>query len=230
MTMAPMYRLGERKPGNRKSILWFVAASLLVLAMVAFWAKTTLHADTHISAPPPPTISTVADAQTPVKHFNESAFSIDLPSDWKTVALAGSSPGIYQWSGGTKDDNTRSIEVYVDHVPTTLGVNRVVAVRASGSGLTVASDVSDNCSNFTRPTASEPAESTHAKWNGINFLCDLGNYLRDVVGTSSPESINSVTLTGPTTGMHTLFFTYTDNSPSPDYATFINALKSFQLK
>jgi hypothetical protein len=78
--------------------------------------------------------------------------------------------------------------------------------------------------------ASDPAEATHAKWSGINFLCDLGNYLRDVVGTSSPEGINSVTLTGNTTGKHTLFFMYTDNTPSPDYSTFINALKSFQLK
>lgn len=224
-----MYRLGERKPNHRKFIVWLVGC-VLILAATVFAISALARPDTTISPPPPPKVSKITYDQTQTKHFDEPLFGIDLPPDWKLTSLENTPSTIYQWSGTTKDDETRSLKLYVDNTPATLGVNRAVAVQANGNKLLVESDVSDNCANFTQPSSSEPVVATHAKWNGSNFLCDLGNYIRDVVGTSSPQGINVVTLTGSITGKHNLFFTYTDNSPSPDYVTFINALKSFQLK
>jgi hypothetical protein len=58
----------------------------------------------------------------------------------------------------------------------------------------------------------------------------VANYERDVVGTSSPQEINTVTVTGPSTGTHKYFFVYTDNSAEPDYTIFTDALQSFKAR
>ena len=69
-----------------------------------------------------------------------------------------------------------------------------------------------------------------AKWESIDFICDSGNYQRDVVGSVSGDGLNNINLTGPTKGPHRYFFTYTDNNSQPDYAIFSEALKSFKAK
>jgi hypothetical protein len=95
--------------------------------------------------------------------------------------------------------------------------------------------MSDVCLTFTGAPASsaQTAQSLPnqlAKWQGINFMCDLSNYNNNSVGTSSLQGINTVTLTGSTTGRHSFFFLYVDHNIQPDYSIFTNALKSFRVK
>jgi len=133
----------------------------------------------------------------------------------------------YSWQG-TNKNNTRWLNVYMDTIPASLAVNRVLPVMGNGAALSLPTNVSDNCTTFTGASNSTQLSVT-AKWQGITFLCDTGNYVRDVVGTSSLEGVNTVSLSTTTSGNHHFFFTYTDNSSSPDYTIFTNALKSFRL-
>jgi len=70
-----------------------------------------------------------------------------------------------------------------------------------------------------------------AKWQGIDFLCDQNNLERDVVGTSSLDGINTVSLNSPSGGgAHKFFFTYTNQSINGDYSVFTDAVTSFKMK
>jgi hypothetical protein len=151
-----------------------------------------------------------------------------LPSDWKFISHQTSVYDIYTWHNTKTDPGVEQLQVYFDTIPPSLGVNRVLPVQANADELTPTT-VSDTCANFTGNKVPGSAK-TPAKWDGINFLCDLANYERDVVGTSSSAGINTVTLTGPATGAHKLFFTYTDNGATPDFTIFTNAIQSFRLK
>ena len=90
-------------------------------------------------------------------------------------------------------------------------------------------NVSDNCATFTPATNAATGVST-GKWQGTNFLCDEGNYERDVVGTASAQGINTLTLTGSTTGSHKVFLVYTNNNINPDFSVLYGILESFKLK
>jgi len=161
--------------------------------------------------------------------LQEPLFSVSLPVDWVKRANKDIPAPTYSWVGTAKDDVARWLNIYIDTIPSALAVNRMLPVAANGASLSLLANVSDNCTTFTGANDSKQI-SLPAKWQGITFLCDTGNYIRDVVGTSSAEGINTVTLTGATHGRHRLFFTYTDNSPSPDYSIFTDALSSFRLK
>jgi hypothetical protein len=80
------------------------------------------------------------------------------------------------------------------------------------------------------PTLSSSAKPTPGKWQGVNFICDLPNYLREVAGTGSADGINMVSVTGPAGGKHAYFFTYTDHTVQPDFSIFRTIISSFQAK
>lgn len=228
----PMYRAGVN-PIKRRHRRWAVACLVIILVLSAtIWLKHALHTTTTISPAPPAAVHNVSANTSPIQKIDESIFRLELPSDWKLQSHQVQPEGtnIYTWQNTAGNAGVRSMSVYVDSTPSTLGVNHALLVQANGGGLSVQGDVSDNCSGFTSPTNGMPATASPAKWQGQPFLCDLGNYLRDVVGTVSVDGINKVYLTGQTAGKHALFFTYTDNSINPDYSIFINALQSFQLK
>lgn len=222
------YRLGKRPVSHRKRriVLLFVVVILVVAGVIA--AKNYFKAGTTIGAPPAPVVTSVIDANAPNKLFDEGSFTIKLPSDWKFVSHQTAGYNIYSWHNTKTNPGVEQLQIYLDTIPTSLGVNRVLPVQANGNQL-VPTTVSDNCSTFTGNKVPGPP-STPAKWEGVNFLCDLGNYERDVVGTSSTNGINVVKLVGPTTGAHNLFFAYTDNGPTPDFTIFTSVLQTFRLK
>lgn len=166
---------------------------------------------------------------------NEPFFSIELPEDWKETGRNTS--GLYNsvsWQATLKGKDNRYLTIYVDRLPTDMPVNKLIAVRAQGNGLTF-SDVSDNCANFTvggsqdsRVIAtSKPAPT---KWNKVDFLCNLPRAIDNEIGTGSEGTPNSVTVTGASQGTHKYFFLYTDRNFQPDYSIFYNVLKSFTAK
>jgi len=223
-----MYRLGEADHSHRRFYTWLIGL-LVLLAAGAAALFYFLKPDTSIG-PPPRTVTTHVSYDTAeLTTFSEPLFTIDLPDGWKPTTHSTDIPRPgYTWQGTVKDDAARWMSVYIDQNVSKLAVNRELAVQANGKAVNVLSDVSDNCITFTG-ASSQSFGSTPAKWQGIDFLCDSGNSERDVVGVSSPDGLNTITLAG-SNGTHHFFFTYTDNSPSPDYSIFINAIRSFRLK
>lgn len=222
------YRLGKRHVSHRKRHVVVFLVVLILIAAGAIAVKTYFKPDTTISAPPAPVSTKVIDSNGGTKHFDEGIFTISLPADWKFVGHQTASYNIYTWHNTKTNPGVEQLQIYLDTIPASLGVNRVLPVQGNGNRV-VPTEVSDNCANFTGNKVPGP-ENTPAKWDGINFLCDLGNYERDVVGTSSSDGINIVKLAGSTTGHHNLFFAYTDNGPTPDYTIFTDAVQSFRLK
>jgi len=226
-----MYRLGEVKHSHRKLYTW-LAAVVIVVGLLIWWGVHSLKADTAISTPPAAITKTINYAATDLKTYNERLFTLKLPADWKLVPNTSEPPQpTYTWRGASSTNSSRSLALFIDSgLLSNFAVNRELYVEANGATVNVLSNVSDNCTTFTGVPGGQSKGNIPAKWQGITFLCDAGNYERDAVGVASPDGLNNVTLTGPVGGAHHIFFTYTDNSSSPDYTIFTNALKTFALK
>ncbi|HEY1835416.1 MAG TPA: hypothetical protein VGG13_01190 [Candidatus Saccharimonadales bacterium] len=223
------YRFGKRQLSHRKRYAVLLFVLIVLIAGGIFAAKHYFTSDTVISSPPPAVVSRVTATYGSTKRFNEGIFTISLPADWVFVSHQTAASNIYTWhntAGG--DPGVEQLQIYVDTIPANLGVNRVLPVQGNGNRV-IPTEVSDNCADFTGDKV-PGLPATPAKWDNINFLCDLANYERDVVGTSSSDGINVVKLTGVTTGRHNLFFAYTDNGSTPDFTIFTNAIQSFRLK
>jgi hypothetical protein len=155
---------------------------------------------------------------------------MELPSGWKEVSPgAGSTAPDYSFRSPT--EQAQLLDVYLRVLPTNMAINKAIAVSPQGDGLTYDS-VSDNCTTFTgvAGSAQRAAGPVVARWQGIDFICDTGNYARAVVGTVSKEGINQVTGTGPATGAHKIFIAYTDNNINPDYSVLYAILGSLHFK
>jgi hypothetical protein len=164
---------------------------------------------------------------TPTQQITERTFSVVLPLSWHTASNPGSPYTIFSWQG-TGADADRRIDIYLDNVPPSLSVNRLLPVQVNLDQLQPLGTVSDNCTTFTTPTAQSAQTGTiDAKWNGVNFLCDTGNYERDVVAIGS--SSGTISLTGPKTGIHKIMLVYTDNTTQPDYSIFTSIVESFRI-
>ncbi len=222
-----MYRLGERRESHRGFYIWLGVILTIIIGGGAA-SLLLLHPDAKVSKTPAAVVRKITYDDGATITYNEPTFSITLPNDWKVEPVNDQPAPTYTWHGTNKDNTDRWIDVFVDAIPATLAVNRVVHVQANGGAISVISDVSDNCTTFgNAPNQSSGVAQT--KWEGLSFLCDTGNYTRDVVGTVSPDGINQVSLTGAT-GTHHFFFTYTDNSYTPNYQIFTKALKSVIAK
>lgn len=225
-----MYRLGERKHVRRRMYIW-LGGLLGLLAVGAIIGVRMLHADTVIGNTPNVVTRTISYDAPKVQVFEGKTFQITLPSTWKAMPVDDTPIPTYTWHGTGTADNARWLDVYVDVSLADFSLNRVISVESNGPGLSVTSDTSDNCTSFTGGTSAGPTQThVQAKWQGVPFLCETGNYSRDVVGIVSGDGLNDVTVTGPLSGVHHYMFVYTDNSASPDYKIFSEALKSFMAK
>jgi hypothetical protein len=223
-----MYRLGEREHHHRKV---YISLALLALVIVAglFTAKHYLQSDSQITKQSPAAITSVSYQQRKTQQLDVPLFTMSIPVTWKLSGINAEDPKPkYIWQGTAGEDKNRWISVYTDTALASFAVNRALRIQANGPGITVIGSTSDNCTSFTG--ASKAQAVTPAKWETIDFLCDSGNYERDVVGTVSPDGMNNINLVGPTKGVHKYFFTYTDNSNQADYSIFVNALKTFKAK
>jgi hypothetical protein len=207
--------------------LWVLAVAVIVIGVV-LWLRT-LKSDTKITNGKA-TTSTIAGPAT--KKFDEPDFTINLPTSWTFIGAQHDINNIYHFRseiGG--DQGNRLLDVYEDSQLSKFAINRMVPVEADGASLTVsATEISDNCTAYTTGPAAQTTVGSIAKWQGINFLCDMANPLRNVVGTGSPDGLNTVVLTGDLRGEHHYFFTYTENNNTPNYTIFTDALTSFQAK
>ena len=138
------------------------------------------------------------------------------------------------WKGTAKEAAARIVTVYIDSLPTSLPINRVLPVAGEGNQLAV-NPASENCVLMDKDTASlTPEQATKVKersmtWKGVTFVCNIPNSLQNAVGTASTEGENKVTLTG-TKGTRRYFIVYTDHAAHLDERTFPDMLRSFRAR
>ncbi len=229
-----MYRFGRRLvpwQNYRQRAVAMVVIVLLVVSATTAWLIENNRGTTIIHNASAKT-TTVSAASPTVQTFNEATFSIQLPNDWKLISHTNEPYNVYTWQDTTRYEDNRILNLYVDTIPST-AVSRLQPVTVVGDHLQLG-ELSDACINFTGPpvTSAQAAQSLPnqvAKWQGINFICNLSNYNNNSIGTSSVQGINTVTLSGPITGQHSFFFLYIDHNVHPDYSIFTNALTSFRV-
>lgn len=229
--MSSLYVAGQHL--SRKRRVGKVIATILIVAIVigslGFTIKTFLDGDTTISSTPAPSTSKITASESTKQQISTQLFAFDLPADWQPTTSPSQPYRLHSWQNTAGNKGVRVLTVYVDGAPQT-AVNRSLPVQANGARLVMLGGVSDNCVNFTQAAKETSSDSLPGKWHGVDFLCDTANYARNVVGTSSPDGVNTVRLSSATNGQHTFFFAYTDNSATPDYNIFTDAINSFRLK
>lgn len=227
-----MYRLGRRSKKRTKKKIW-VFILLLLLAVIAgvgyliFMVLqepdetiTTTEAITREYAPP---------QGEDEKQFNQGPFVVSLPSDWIFKGHNERPHNLYSYQATKKNADNRWLEIYVDTVPTDVAFNRLLPVILENNKIVVTGSVSENCVEFTGPRGNPSAagvDKLAAKWQGVDFLCDMSNYTRNVVGVGTVASGHTIVLSGSTAGKHTFYFKYIDHNISPDYQILENALES----
>jgi hypothetical protein len=221
----------EAKPSHKLIHTMLTILITLVVVGVATGAyKYFLH-DTQTTIKndaAPAIVKTVVAPNAARAHFDEADFSMDLPSDWKRLTPSISTYAEYKYQASQKNADNRYLSVYVDRIPLDMAVNKEVALQSNGDSLSHG-NVSDNCTTFT--TKATPSSlKMPAKWDGVSFLCDMDAVTRNVVGTSSPSAVNSVTLTNVGFTEHKFFFVFEDDNYNPDYGIMYNMLDSFKVK
>lgn len=230
-----LYRVGqseEKKPNKRRRrILWAIAA--LIILLLSFWAfiwireklkpKVTIKQSTAV------TTKVSYDQKT--KHYDEPDFGIDILATWHPLPRPAGSYQTFSWQSSDVGSNGQIIQIFEDTIPVNYAVNRVLIVEGQTDQAQINGEVSDNCVKFTREVGATNKIGVPAKWQGISFICDQANYQRDVIGTSSSEGTNFVTLKSPVDGLtHKFFFTFDNHGTNPDYTIFYNAIQSLRMK
>lgn len=229
-----MYQIGHRAFHSKRYLAVAVVVLLVILcAGLLIWRDLGRNnASTTDSSPVVTTTEQIVQAAK--VRIDEPLFSLELPNAWEEVRRQQDPEQIIEWKGTTRDDNAQSMVLYIDTIPETMAVNRLLPVAAEGSRLSVG-NISDNCTAFTdggdlTPQTLSNARPTAAKWEQVDFICDLPNYLRNVIGTGSVGNINRVRVAGSQGAEHSYFFVYTDHGAHPDDSTAVAIIKSFQAK
>lgn len=224
-----MYQVDKRihhHRGIRRTILLIVSLLLFGLIIYAlFHIRITPKQDIQNSPP----VSTNYNATEAAKvAVDKPELKMELPSGWREISYA-KSPTAPRYGFKSPSAQAQQLELYIDNPPVNMAVNKVIAVSASDNGIGFDA-VSENCTTFTGQASQGKTGGVPAKWRGLDFICDVGNYQRAVVGIISKDGMNQLKITGPAIGEHKFFLTYTDNNNNPDYSIFANILKSIRFK
>ncbi len=226
-----MYRLGRQTHKHRRGRRRIVAILILLIVAGLIWWLMHLRIlpeqDIKNSTPVSKSYKTSDSAKVII---DKPLFRVELPTGWREVAVDKLSPTAPKFSFRSPSAQAQLLDFYIDNPPVRMAVNKAIIVAAQGTGLSNDA-VSDNCTTFTDASLKDPATgNAPARWQTVNFICDMGNFPRAVVGTMSTEGVNQVTVNGPTAGSHKLFITYTDNNISPNYSTLYEILRSLHFK
>lgn len=226
----PIYQLGH-KPHSRHQFYALAILCVAGLVILAAWAANNYFQPDTTLSDSQEVVRHVDVVKPPTQGVESNVFYMMIPRSWSATTPQYIPAAQYAWHGISGEDSARRIDVYVDAIPKDMAVNKLLPVRGSANRVAVSGDVSDNCVNFTDASkAGKLTAKVLAKWSGVNFYCDAGNYARNVIGTGAPGTINSVSAHGEVAGTHTFFFVYTDHSAEPDYAIFTDMLNSFRVK
>lgn len=226
-----MYRLGKQTDKHRRGRHIAIAIVLLVFSSVIIYGLMNLRIAPQQEIRNANPVSKGYKSNTEAKVvIDKPLFRLELPSGWREITNNKDSPTAPKFSFRSPSSQAQMLDLYIDYTPVNMAVNRAIAVSAQGDGLAY-DNVSENCTTFTDSSLKNPQTgNAPAKWQTTNFICDMANYARAVVGTMSTDGINQVTVTGATAGTRKVFITYTDNNISPNYSTLYEILGSLHFK
>ena len=228
MSTVYQHQLHHHKTRRPHPWRWFFVFAVLVIGGL-WYGLNQLKSETVISTPK--TTTKRIDTTAATDNYQKGIFTIDLPKGWQYIGKEQSVATFYRFKSTLSGNaGNRFMDIYEDSNMNNFAVNRMVPVVANDSGgiTTDTSLVSENCSGYTTGAPSGSIGKA-AKWQGIDFSCDMGNTLRNVVGTGSKDGLNTVIVKTETSRPHKYFFTYTDNNINPDFTIFVKALNSFKL-
>ena len=221
-----MYRFNKRIYRHKIRYIFLLVIFLVISGLIIYFvillshSKTIIHQSQAVvkyySAP-------ISSSQT----ITEPNFSFSLPKTWQAVNIQSSLYKIFQFKSNTS--NAEVLDIYQNIIPINMAVNRELSIQADGSTMVANGNVSSNCLNFTKTNSNSSSVIIPARWQGVNFLCDSGNYERDVVGTGSSVGINTIVLQSPTLGPQRFFFTFTTYSLQPNFSVLYQVINSFRL-
>lgn len=230
------YKYGHR-PGRRRRtrVLIVLAVSLLILGSIGSIVVYDLRKSENKPVEGQGrTVVQVSDDASNKMTVEEPTFSMELPGDWKeTGRRKDAAEQSISWQATKKGEDNRYLKLYIDTIPANRSINRLLPVTAHGNGLS-AGNISENCATFTKGGTldagkAEKLPETPAKWEKVDFICNLPRVTDNEVGTGSTEGINTVTVKG-TKGEHKYFFVYTDRNIQANYTILYNAVSSFTAK
>lgn len=231
-----MYRLGRHSKKKAKKHVWLVVLVLLLVPFGAggyFLFRLSQEGETKPTTPLAITREYAVEEVDDRKVFEQDGFSIKLPPDWVSEGHNSEPYNIYAFQATKKNADQRRLEVFVDRFDTEKAVNRLLPVSVDNNKLIVTGSVSENCVAFTgtQPNTPNPSVSwLPAKWQGVDFRCDMANRSRNLVGAGMAGGKVGIPLTGARTGTHTFFFVYIDHGINPNYQIFEDALASLEVK
>jgi len=225
-----MYRLGKQIHKYRR-IQRFVIVLLLVLffSVLIVWLMRLRIAPAATIRNDTPVSKNYTTSQTAKVTINKPEFKMELPGGWTERKVIASPTGPrYTFAAPTGE--SKLFDIYIDNPPMNFAINKAIVVASQGTGLTH-EYVSENCVNFTDPKSKNLQTGfAPARWQEIDFICDMANASRQVVGTISHDGKNQVNVTGTSGVTHKVFMTYTDNDITPSYSVFYDILGSLQFK
>ncbi len=234
--MSLRYRYNHQSPKHRKRTVVIIGIVMLIMSAgggLIFWdlGRSTSKTVSSDSREVQQVLSEAGQQFT----VDEPEFIFELPGDWKETGRKNlPNEHSISWQSTKKNEDNRSLKLYIDTIPTTKAVNRLVPIMAQGNSLTVG-DISENCTTFTgggtlNAQEAQKLKPAPAKWQGVDFICNLPAVIENEVGTGSAEGINTFSVNGPAKGTHKYFFLYTDHNIQPNYTIIIDALRSFKAK
>lgn len=225
-----MYRLGKQIHKHRRSqriavvilLVLFFAALVYWLMHLKIAPTATIHNDTPVS-------KNYTSSQAAKVQVDKPEFKMELPAGW-TERKVEASPTGPRYTFAAPKGEAKVLDIYIDNPPTNLAINKAIVVSSQGSGLTH-EYVSENCATFTDPKYKNPQTGfAPARWQETDFICDMANPTRQVVGTISHDGMNQVHTAGLSGAAHKVFMTYADNDITPSYSTLYDILASVQFK
>ena len=234
--MNTKYRYDRRPMKRGRRILLVLAIVILIIGLIAAAIVWDLRRSGSHSVDSKGTAISQTVAQNAHLTIDEPYFRFDLPKDWKETGRNNTTTEhSISWQSTLKNEDNRYLTLYIDLIPTNKAVNKLLPLTVESNTLIVG-DMSDNCSNFTgggtmnAQEAAAKLKPTPAKWQQVDFICDLPDVIDNKIGTGSTDGINTVTVNGPIKGKHKYFFIYTDHNIQPNYNIFTDALRSFRAK
>lgn len=225
-----MYHVGKQIHKHRRiKRIAIVLLIILFFAALVYWLMhlkiapiATIRNDTPVS-------KNYTSSQAAKLKVEKPELKMELPAGWVERKVI-SSPTGPRYTFSAKTGEAKVLDIYIDNPPTNLAVNKAIVVSSQGNGL-MHDYVSENCMTFTDTKFKNPQTGfAPARWQEINFICDMASPNRQVVGTISKEAINQVTTTGLSGATHKVFMTYTDNDITPSYSTLYDILSSLEFK
>ncbi len=231
------YKYGQ-KPGRRRRtrLLIILAVSVLIVGSLVGLLLLDLRQNrSHPVEGASHTVVQALDGNSSRLVADEDNFTMELPSDWKKIEQRNDrNEHSFTWQATKKGEDNRILKLYIDTIPATMPLNRLLPVTVMGNALSVG-DVSQNCATFTQGATlnaqdAEKLTDKPAKWQQVDFICNVSRVVENQIGTGSTEGNNAVTIKGEQKGAHKYFFLFTDHNIQPNESIFVSAVKSFKAK